>query len=85
MNRAKWYVEINRERKRQIDKWGVQNHKPIEWCAILGEEVGEVQKAALEKHFNYDGANLNEYKKELIQTAAVCVSMLESLERNKYE
>jgi NTP pyrophosphatase (non-canonical NTP hydrolase) len=44
-------AEIREERRRQDAKWGEQNHSPIEWCAILTEEVGEVSKEALELHF----------------------------------
>ena len=44
-------AEIREERRRQDVKWGEQNHSPIEWCAILTEEVGEVSKEALELHF----------------------------------
>ncbi len=79
------FNEIKIERKKQDTKWGEQNHKPIEWVAILTEEVGEVSKAALEAHFNqcyWDAAQLKEYRKELIQVAAVAIAMLESLERN---
>lgn len=73
--------EIKQERQRQIEKWGVQRHSPIEWCAILGEEVGEVNREALEHHFTkfYEPKTLDNYRKELIQVAAVCVSMIESL------
>jgi NTP pyrophosphatase (non-canonical NTP hydrolase) len=75
-------VEIQEERFRQDFKWGIQDHSPIEWCAILGEEVGEVNKAALEHHFKYVGAkNLIEYRKELIQVAAVAVAMIECIDR----
>lgn len=85
------FDEIKQERKRQDQKWGQQNHSPIEWCAILGEEVGEVQKAALEHHFkhaqymgkNRESIQLNAYRIELIQVAAVAVSMIESLDRNE--
>jgi len=45
--------EIQNERAKQDTKWGEQNHSKVEWCAILGEEVGEVNKAALQSHFNY--------------------------------
>ncbi|MBS2100688.1 MazG-like family protein [Carboxylicivirga linearis] len=80
------FNEIVEERKRQDEKWGEQNHKPVEWCAILGEEVGEVNKAALEAHFKMyykDNEKLANYREELIQVAAVAVAMIESLERNK--
>lgn len=78
--------EIQAERQRQDDKWGVQNHDPITWCAILGEEVGEVNKAALEAYFKKESSrgtkSLKDYREELIQVAAVAVAMIESLERN---
>ena len=95
------FKEIELERKQQDEKFGKQDHAPIEWCAILGEEVGEVNKAALEAHFGYEiptpaGAyfsksgnsserkrfHLNEYRKELIQVAAVAVSMIQCLDSN---
>jgi len=45
--------EIREERARQEEKWGQQNHEPAHWLMILGEEVGEANKAALQQHFNY--------------------------------
>jgi NTP pyrophosphatase (non-canonical NTP hydrolase) len=81
------FEEVREERKRQIGKWGPQNHMPIEWCAILMEEVGEVSKEALEYHFTKfyerDSDRLNRYRKELIQVIAVGVAMIESIERNE--
>lgn len=77
---------IIQERKNQDEKWGVQNHTPIEWCAILMEEIGEMAKEAHEYHFKKyykDTGQLERYEKELYQCAAVCISMLESLERNE--
>ena len=41
-------IDVEEERVRQQEKWGVQNH-PIElWLAILMEEVGEAAQAFLE-------------------------------------
>jgi NTP pyrophosphatase (non-canonical NTP hydrolase) len=77
------YDEIKAERARQDTKWGEQNHHPAEWCMILGEEVGEVNKAALEFHFGHKGGSPEKYREELIQVAAVAVVMLESFDRNK--
>lgn len=75
--------EIEEERKKQDIKWGVQNHHPVEWLSILGEEFGEVSKAACEAHFHYENGNTwDDYRKELIQTAAVAVSMVECIDRN---
>ncbi|REC47852.1 MULTISPECIES: MazG-like family protein [Chryseobacterium] len=86
--------EIRAERKAQDRKWGQQDHTPIEWIAILTEEVGEASKEAVDFHF-YNGLSgrgqveirsiqferLQAYRKELIQVAAVSVSMIESLDR----
>lgn len=75
--------EIASERVRQHNKWGIQNHTPIEWLSILMEEVGEVSKEALENHFKYaNNTGLANYRKELIQVAAVAVQMIECLDRN---
>ena len=67
---------IKKERERQDKKWGIQNHNIFKWLAILGEEVGEVNKSALEN-------NYQEVISELVQIGAVTVAMIESLERNK--
>ena len=64
------------ERKKQDLKWGEQNHNIYKWLAILGEEVGEVNKAVLEDKYD-------EVLDELVQIAAVSVAMIESLERNR--
>lgn len=83
-------AEVLNERVRQEKKWGVQNHNPADWVTILGEEFGEVCKAALEWRFSKDRLSYNqrreqlkEYRAELIQVAAVAVSMVQSLERNE--
>ena len=64
------------ERKNQDVKWGEQNHNIYKWLAILGEEVGEVNKAALEDKYD-------DIIDELIQVGAVTIAMIESLERNR--
>lgn len=87
------FNEIREERTRQHEKWGEQNHKPIEWIGILTEEVGEVSKEASDHHFKLpkDFKDCNDeiqkermvnYRKELIQVAAVAVQMIQCLERN---
>ena len=77
------YKEILDERVRQDEKWGTQNHHPIEWLSILGEEVGEANKAALEAYFKgyYSSGDYEDYRKEMIQVAAVAVAMIESYDR----
>ena len=76
------FKEIEKERFKQDQKWGEQNHCPVEWCAILSEEVGEVNKAALEDYFSHGKIDLENYREELIQVAAVAVAMIQCLDRN---
>ena len=77
MNTQQVLQEVAKERERQDAKWGVQRHNPLTWLAILGEEVGEVNKAVLENIFSRKG--LEEYRQELIQVAAVAIAAVESL------
>ena len=71
---------IRTERARQDEKWGVQNHHPMEWLVVLMEEVGEAAQAAVE--MNWRDASPENYREELIQVAAVCVNAIECLDRN---
>jgi hypothetical protein len=79
---------VTDERGNQLTKWGVQDHSPIEWMAILVEEVGEAQKEALEHHwagthYPVDEFRLIRLRAELVQVAAVAVAAIESLDRNE--
>lgn len=65
--------EILEERRRQDHRWGKQTHPPFLWAAILSEETGEVAKAALEDSWE-------NYRRELVQIAAVAVAALEALD-----
>ena len=71
---ARILSEVLTERERQDTKWGEQNHDPSWWVVIETEELGEVAKAVFEKE-------LDEYRQELIQVAAVAVAAVESLDR----
>lgn len=73
-------ADIRAERERQDEKWGVQNHDPFTWLAILGEEKGEADQAALEHRFS--GKPSSDYRKELVETAAVAVAAVECYDRH---
>lgn len=77
--------EVLAERRRQDEKWGEQNHQPVEWLMILAEEVGEANKAALEMYFDHYYDAYRGYREELIQVAAVAIQMIESLDRGKWK
>lgn len=44
-------ADVYMERARQEQMWGPQKHDPFVWLAILGEEVGEADAAALLDRF----------------------------------
>tara|TARA_R110002167_G_scaffold331706_1_gene538408 strand:- start:59227 stop:59535 length:309 start_codon:yes stop_codon:yes gene_type:complete len=86
--------EVHEERLRQNNKWGIQDHNCIEWIAILTEEVGEAAKEAVDFHFanvatgdrvsselTEQEQRISDYRKEMIQVAAVAAQAVESLDR----
>lgn len=74
-------VQLLAERAKQDAKWGRQDHTPIEWLAILTEEVGEFAQEALRHRFG--GKVDPNLKYEVVQVAAVAIEIIESLERNQ--
>lgn len=72
-------TDVLNERQRQLAKWGEQNHGVADWILILSEEFGEAAKEANEVRFR--NADPAEYRKELIETAAVCIAALDALSR----
>lgn len=91
------FSDVYTERVKQEEKWGEQNHTVIEWMAILMEEVGEAAKEAVDYYNRYPVKNktgiktepvnmeqlkrLSDYRKELIQVAAVAIQMIECIDR----
>jgi hypothetical protein len=75
------------ERRRQDEKWGVQNHGPLAWLAILTEERDELNREVLAAHFEPPGpdrlAAFARLRTELIQEAAVAMAWLENMERDE--
>lgn len=86
-------AEVEHERILQDNKWGEQNHEPFTYLAILGEEVGESNQAALdannwrkpEDRYKFDVEALEKYRAELIQVAAVAVAAVECIDRAKWD
>ena len=70
------FAQIIAEQKRQLIKWGVQNHENLHWLGIVVEELGEVSKKLIE-------GKTGEMERELVQLAACSIAWLECIERNK--
>ena len=66
------------ERKYQDQKWGEQNHLPTVWITIITEELGEAARQALES--SLVRADLQKYRAELVQVAAVAFAAIEALD-----
>mgnify|MGYP000098869293 CR=1 FL=1 len=82
--------EVENERKAQDKKWGQQNHSWPEFLMILGEEVGEANKAGTDAFLAVKSGSpgiayneLTHMRTELIQVAAMAVQIVESLDRNE--
>lgn len=75
--------DVLAERRRQDEKWGQQNHTPVEWIAILTEEVGEAAAEALSIRFGgqMQTRSDDDYRTEMVQTAAVAIAAIESFDR----
>ena len=76
--------DIIDERQRSINKFGLQNRTPIEWMAILMEEVGEASQVAV--NISLLGLNKStwlDFELEMIQVATVALNALECLHRNQ--
>lgn len=78
-------TEVDLEMRKQIDKWGQQNHHPYIWQNILMEEVGEVSKAILQTEMEGKKKTWDDVREELVQVAAVACSAIQSIDRNQIE
>ena len=78
INEGKALSDILLERSNQQKKWGLQSHGINSWMMILGEEFGEACKAGNECYFRDYPLKL--LRKELIQTAAVSLAIIESID-----
>lgn len=71
------YEQIERELEKAERQHPAWPPNIFEQVAIMNEEAGEVTKAVL--HYKREGGSLRDIKKELIQTAAMCMRMLQNL------
>lgn len=77
LDRLEKYQPIETELNKAIKKHPNYPYDMFRQVAIMNEEAGEVTKAVL--HYHYEGGTIEDVKKELIQTAAMCMRMLNHL------
>jgi hypothetical protein len=72
------------ERKRQDEQWGVQNHHPAYWLAILGKQVGQFGSAVLNREWWTDKESATKkMRDEAVQLTAVGLAIIECIDRGK--
>lgn len=83
MYRVSNLIALQTEANRQVQKFGKQDHTPDRWLTILVEEVGEVSKEMCNMHDSPCELVYDNYETELIQVAAVAMSMLENFQNQR--
>lgn len=76
-------IELKREIDRAIAKFPEWPTDPLHALAVLGEEFGELTKEVLQMTYEPRKSNLDKVRSEAVQTAAMALRFLESL--NEYE
>ena len=77
--------EVLKELARATRKYPTWPTDPLHALAVLGEEFGELTKAVLQHTYEPDKASLADVREEAVQTAAMALRFLLSLERYEYK
>ncbi len=76
--------EILKEVKRATELFPTWPTDPLHAKAVLDEEVGELEKAILETIYEPHKSNKDNVREEAIQSAAMAIRFLISLDRYDY-
>ncbi len=71
------FKEVIEEHKRQIKKWGIQEHSIFEWITYTTEELGSLAKAVSESE--YRGGSKKKAFDEAIQVATLSLKIAEMI------
>lgn len=74
---------VKDENLRQLEKWGVQAHRPSEWALFTTEELGELAKAIGE--YQYRSGRVADIVKEAIQVATLALKIAEMANNREAE
>lgn len=75
---------VEEELEKAVSKFPHWSSDPIHASCVLGEEYGELQKAVLQMTYEPHKTSLEEVRMEAIQTAAMAVRFLMSLDDYVY-
>lgn len=77
--------DVMREIERAVRKFPTWPTDPLHALAVLGEEFGELTKAMLQHTYEPHKSTLDDVRMEAIQTAAMALRLLASLDRYEYQ
>lgn len=80
LDRLSKYMPIDVELKRAEELHPNYPTDIFEQVAIMNEEAGEVTRAVLQ--YKREGGSIDSVKEELVQTAAMCMRMLNAISNN---
>lgn len=78
------FAEVEDEIGRAVFKFPEWPTDPLHAVAVLGEEYGELQKAVLQATYEPDKSTPEDVREEAIQTAAMAIRFLISLDQYEY-
>lgn len=83
-DRLKWHKkklleQIDQERERQIEKWGIQERSISSWNGVLLEEILEFTQGI--NDYNDNRGDLSSARDELIQSITVGLNVLDMLNK----
>jgi NTP pyrophosphatase (non-canonical NTP hydrolase) len=85
VDNSKIHDEINNEVMRATRKFPTWPTDPVHASDIIAEELGELKQAILEVTYEPGKSTESDVRKETIQTAAMCIRFLKSIDKYKYE
>lgn len=77
--------EVTEEIMKAIAKFPTWPTDPLHALAVLGEEYGELTKAMLQLTYEPHKSNLDDVRMEAIQTAAMALRLISSLDFYEYQ
>lgn len=78
------YDEIRAEREYQVNKWGTDAddtvNTPNDWVAYISHHASRWFKGGF---LPYTGGNVEDFRTQMVKTAALAVAAVESLDRQR--
>ena len=78
------FMDVQLELHRATTKFPTWPTDPLHALAVLGEEYGELNKAMLQHTYEPHKSTLDDVRAEAVQTAAMALRLIASLDRYRY-